>query len=267
MVCFPIEMAVQLECTAGTCEEGPGGTRWKTQLLSETLALQMLDRHLLSHGLQVSSASNSDGSGGKSRFEKLHRPSLSSGTTMKDFKFFLQEWARYKRAAGDDDLSRVRDQLLNCTDENLRKHLSSTLGERILSITEKDLLKEIETLAVEKQSNLVHTVALMSATQEREEGVRHFVARLRGLAAVCDLNIETKCTCGNDVKVSAVDSWILLLLVKNLYDSDIRQEVMSKVTVMTLDETIAFVEAKETSLKATQTLEKGVLASGAVNQV
>ena len=77
------------------------------------------------------------------------------------------------------------------------------------------------------------------------------VARLRGLAAVCDLNIETKCTCGNDVKVSAVDSWILLLLVKNLYDSDIRQEVMSKVTVMTLDETIAFVEAKEASLKAT----------------
>ena len=120
---------------------------------------------------------------------------------------------------------------------------------------------------MEKQSNLVHTVALMSATQEREEGVRHFVARLRGLAAVCDLNIMTKCTCGKDVKVSAVDSWILLLLVKNMYDTDIRQEVMSKVTVMSLDETIAFIEAKETSLKATQTLEKSVLASGAVNQV
>ena len=98
-------MAVQLECTARICEEGPAGGRWRTQLLSETLALEMLDLHLLSHGLQITSAPTNDGAGGKSRFEKLHRPSLSSGTTMKDFKFFLQEWERYKCAAGDDDLS------------------------------------------------------------------------------------------------------------------------------------------------------------------
>ena len=257
---------VQLECTFGACEEGPEGTKWKTQSLSESLALQMLDRHLVNHGMQMSSIPN-EGSTTKSRFEKLHRPSLSTGTTMKDFKFFLQEWERYKRASGDTDVTRVRDQLLNCTEENLRKQLSSTLGDRILTISEKDLLDEIEILAVEKQSNLVHTVALMSAVQERDEGVRHFVARLRGLAAVCDLTIVTKCSCNLEVKVSAVDSWILLLLVKNLYDSEIRQEVMSKVKVMTLDETIAFVEAKETSLKATQTLDKGVLASGAINNV
>ena len=267
VISFLKMVTVELECTYGTCDEGPDGSRWKTQRLSESLALQMLDRHLLSHGMQVASLGSSDGASNKSRFEKLHRPSLSAGTTMKDFKFFLQEWERYKRASGDTDVVRIRDQLLNCTDEKLRKHLSSTLGERILSISEKDLLSEIEILAVEKQSNLVHTVALMSAVQEKDEGVRHFVARLRGLAAVCDLTILAKCSCNLEVKVSAVDSWILLLLVKNLYDADIRQEVMSKVKVMSLDDTIAFIEAKETSLKASHTLDRSILASGTVNQI
>jgi hypothetical protein len=50
---------------------------------------------------------------------------------------------------------------------------------------EADLLKETEKLAVERQSNLINTVALMSATQEGDEGIRQFAACLRGLAAVC----------------------------------------------------------------------------------
>ena len=51
-------------------------------------------------------------------------------------------------------------------------------------------------------------------------------------------------------KVSAVNNWLLLLLVKNLNDSDTRQEIMSKVKEMDLDDTIAFMEGKETSRKA-----------------
>ena len=112
--------------------------------------------------------------------------------------------------------------------------MGSMVGDRIRTIKEVDLLLEIEKLAVEKQSNLVHTVALMSATQERDEGVRQYVARLRGLAAVCDLNIEVKCSCNSVNTVSTVDSWLLHLLVKNLNDSDTRQELMSKVKELDL---------------------------------
>ena len=81
----------------------------------------------------------------------------------------------------DSDPGRILNQLLECLDEALRKHVCSMVGDRIKTIKEVDLLLEIEKLAVEKQSNLVHTVALMSATQERDEGVRQYVARLRGL--------------------------------------------------------------------------------------
>ena len=43
----------------------------------------------------------------------------------------------------------------------------------------------------------------MAGTQEREESVRHFVTKFRGLAIVWDLDIVARCTCGSDVKVSA----------------------------------------------------------------
>ena len=99
-----MEMArVQLECAAGTCKEGPEKTRWKTPAILQTVALRMLKFHMLSHGLQVTPAVSNEEYGGKSRFEKLSRPTLSSGTTMKVFKFFLQEWVRYKCAAGNID--------------------------------------------------------------------------------------------------------------------------------------------------------------------
>ena len=50
-------------------------------------------------------------------------------------------------------------------------------------------MREIEVMAVVRQSNNVNTFAMMTAKQERDEQVRQFAARLRGLAAVCDLNV------------------------------------------------------------------------------
>ena len=79
--------------------------------------------------------------------------------------------------------------MLHCPDEALKKAVDRALGDRVENISLLDLLKEIETLAVVKQSNHVNTLALMTAKQEREEPVRQFVARLRGLAAVCDLTV------------------------------------------------------------------------------
>ena len=115
----------------------------------------------------------------------MKRPTISVGLSLKDWNFYKQEWERYKTDSHDPDPAITVNQLLECLDEALRKHVSSMVGDRLKTINEVDLLLEIEKLVVEKQSNLVHTVALMSATQERDEGVRQYVARLRGLAAVC----------------------------------------------------------------------------------
>jgi hypothetical protein len=85
---------------------------------------------------------------------------------------FIEQWNWYKRSSGEADADKLRDQLMYCPDEALRKHVSKSLGDTDAdTITEADLLKEIEKLAVERQSNLINTVALMSASQERDEGI------------------------------------------------------------------------------------------------
>ena len=136
-------MRLSLLCTAQECTAGEEGSRWKTQELPEDLALQTLDRHLLGHGLHVPGNVQGDG-GNRSRLEKLPRPSISTGCNQQDFKFFREQWTRYKRASGETDEAKLRDQLMYCPDEALRKHVSRSLGARVDTITEADLLKEIE---------------------------------------------------------------------------------------------------------------------------
>ena len=264
-------MAVELECSAVECDSGAEGARWKTQPLTEQLAIQVLDRHLLVvHGQQVHQAGRGEGAhgldgdgGGKLKQEKIPRPTISSGISQQDFKFFHGEWNRYKRSSGIKDATIIRDQLMYCPDESLRKHVCRSLGDRVDTISETELLEEIKKLAVERQSNIINTVALMSATQERDEGIRQFAARLRGLALVCDLSVI--CGCGE--KVSVVERWILMAMVKGLYDEDTKQEIMSKVKEMSFDETVTFVEARETGKKSVNCLNGGNLASSQINRV
>ena len=95
-------MNVELFCTAQECTAGVAGSRWKTQKLPESLALQTLDRHLLGHGQQIPGGGHGEG-GGRSRLEKLPRPTISAGCNQQDFKFFREQWTRYKRASGETD--------------------------------------------------------------------------------------------------------------------------------------------------------------------
>ena len=76
---------------------------------------------------------------------------------------------------------KLRDQLLHCPDEALKKALDRALGDRVDTISVADLLEEIETLAVVRQSNHVNTLALMTAGQERDEPVRQFAALMQQL--------------------------------------------------------------------------------------
>ena len=82
---------------------------------------------------------------------------------------------------------------------------------------------------------------LAMAKQEQDEPVHQFAALLRGLASVCDLTVT--CTCV--FKVLEVDKWVRMSLIGELNDKDTKQEVLSKVEELPLDETVLFVEARE----------------------
>ena len=115
-----------------------------------------------------------------------------------------------------------------------------------------DLLEEIVMLAVVRHSN---HLALMTAKQERDESVRQFAASLRGQAEVCNLTITCSC-------LLKVNKWVLMSLTSGLNNKDTKQAVLSKVEEMTLDNTIAFVEARETCKNSMKILSGGGLISG-----
>ena len=75
------------------------------------------------------------------------------------------------------------------------------LGSNLHTKSEESFIKEMSRLAVPLHSKLVNILALRSITQEREERVCSFMARIRGLASVCELSFQ--CTRGGcDEKVS-----------------------------------------------------------------
>ena len=257
------EMPVELPCTALACQHGDGGGPYKTPALEVEYAVKMLDRHRADvHGVQGDRDSGGAGGGAKIQLSKIPRPDISGGSSQEDFKYFLRQWNQYVRASNETNDTKLRDQLLHCPDAALKKAVDRALGDRADTINVADLLKEIETLAVIRQSNHVNTLALMKAKQERDEPVRQFAACLRGLAAVCDLTAS--CTCG--LKVSEVNKWVLMSLIGGLNDEDTKQAVLSKVDEMNLDDTVVFVEARETGKHSVKILSGG-LASGQVNRV
>jgi len=76
-----------------------------------------------------------------------------------------------------------------------------------------------------EQSSLVNVMALMSASQEREEKVRSYLARYRGLVG----GRPVECTAEACMeKVSYANRLILHALVRGLYDSETKEELLSK---------------------------------------
>ena len=239
-----------------------GGVPYKTQPLEFDSAEKMLDRHRAdAHGVQVPRDGGAAG-GVRTNLAKIPRPEISGGSSQEDFRQFKVKWNQYVRASNVTDADNLRDDLMHCPDAALEKAVHRALGVRVETINVEDLLREIETLAVIKQSNHVNILGLMKSKQEREEPVRQFAARLRGLAAVCDLT--ALCTCG--LTVSMVNKWVLMTMINGLHDGESQQSVLSKVEEMNLEDTIVFVETREVGRHSVKILNGG-LTSSQVNRV
>ena len=128
------EMAIELPCTHPNCTHGVDGTPYKTPALDGALAFQVLELHdKQSH--QVRGAGGGGlGNGVKIHMEKIPRPQLSGGSTQEDFRQFKIQWNKYVRASNKTDDVRLRDQLLECPDTDLRKAVHRALGGRVETI-------------------------------------------------------------------------------------------------------------------------------------
>ena len=129
-----------------------------------------------------------------------------------------------------------------------------------------ELLLEIEKLCVIPQNNLVNVVKLLALTQNRDDPVRSFLARMKGCASICKLTVQcTSVDCAEDVSYS--ENVILHALVKGLSDSDIQQEVLADGEDKSLDETVKYIEAKEAGKRSVGQLGEAGLSSSQLHKL
>ena len=256
-----------MECTVTDCKAGPRDGKWKTPELPVTAALALLDRHRQDHHSISSDVVR--GGGGSSegvsrgRLAKLDRPKISENCSQQDFEFFKTEWQAYHDSNGEQPEKIMKEQLLQCAEESLRKTIRYSVGLRMQDITLASLMEEVKIAAVERQSDMLNEVRLMEAKQERGEPVRKFLARLRGLADICQIKVT--CACGETP--SYADKIIHTTLVKGLVDNETKGEILSKVDKLTLEQTVAFVEARETGQRSLAGLGGPTLAGQQVHAV
>ena len=258
IVIFVAMAPIQLECAVVDCQFGDAGAKYKTPALEAEIALQLLnihrqDTHRLGQGGQQQQEQPGDAS--RSKVEKVPRPSLQKGQSEDKYLHFKRQWVRYKRSTGLVSEVMIRDQLLACCSEELSEDLGNLYGEQLDNKDEATLLEEMHKLAVVAQNHLVNILRLRSMVQDRDESARSYLARLKGAVTVCKLTMN--CSCVPSTSVSFADKEILHCLVKGLVDEDIRKQVLGVVVEMDLENTVKFVEAKESGKKAGVYLDGG----------
>ena len=202
----------------------------------------------------------------KPRAEKVPRPQIKPGIGQDEFSYFKDEWTSYKRSCGITDETETRDQLRAACSEDLRRNLFNCLGSKLKTLTEQHMMDEIQKLAVLAQNNLVKVVQLLALSQDREEPIRTYYARLKASASACELSIQCTAVACTE-KVSYSDKMILHALVRGIADEEIRENVLAKTEELGLEETIKFIEAKETGRRSTVQLSPGSLANTGVNKI
>ena len=90
--------------------------------------------------------------------------------------------------------------------------------------TEIDALAAIKTLAVKAENAMVSRMILLTTTQDGEEGVRSFAARLRGQVKV--FKFSKNCSHNPFEAVNFTDDMVPDALIRGLADSEIQQDVL-----------------------------------------
>ena len=159
-------------------------------------------------------------------------------------------WRQYKDEYKLSGSSLIRQLFASCSEE-LCHSLSRSTGGSHFNKSEKQLLELMKQLAVQYQNPAVHVQEFLRLVQQQDEGVRHFVTRLQGVAARC--NFVEKCPCDPSQDVSYADSMIRFKLIAGLYDSEIKEDILSAED-KTLEETVKQIEAKESGKVARKTV-------------
>ena len=242
-----------LECPNAGCVLGVNGQKYKTPDMEPELALRMLDLHV-----QQNHAEHQGVGEMGPKAQKLQRPSIPEDCSEIQWAFFVEKWEDYKRFYRLTTKEEIYSHMRSCCSDTLQYKLYAATGGTAKAMSEGELLKEIKRLAVMKVNTAVHVKEFWELKQDPGEPVRQFKAKLQGKALSCDFCVETNVTCGvcaakTNVKVSYMEEMIRHKVVAGLSDADILQDVLSA-DLKGLEQTVVFVEGKESGKKGQQSL-------------
>ena len=118
----------------------------------------------------------------------------------------------------------------------------------------------MKNLVVRFENPAVHVQTFLAMNQQPDEGIRHFLARLRGVATHCEFRVRYSCT----QEVSYADNVIRFKLVAGLIAKEIKEDVLGTVN-LDLEATVKMIEGKEGAKKAKQSISQST--TGHLSQV
>ena len=225
-------------CSAGGC----------TYSTPENLPTwDMVTQHLTIHQQTVhptpAAGPPTPGTTSAPRTAKKERPTISSQMTEEQWRFFVDEWNRYKRQTKVKD-QELLDELWSCMVEELRQLAFAEGGSANLQ-TEDAMTKKIKSLAVVSLHSSVHVVNLHEQRQQSDENVHSFAARVRGIAASCGL--QKKCP-GCDQTVNFSEETCYHVVMAGLCDQNTKEKALTQAmmdTIKDLDSLVKWCTAEE----------------------
>ena len=227
---------VTLACEAANC----GATKTAPDMAS-CIALMQL------HQANVHDAAP------RQRPPKTDRPSLRQGIGDDEWAAFTRRWEVFRNST-DMAAGQVIAQLLACCDSALEIALFRQ-DPGIAGRTEASVLGSLKQLAVVSVALSARRAAMLQTTQDGGEPVRQYVARLRGLAGVCQWSQSGPCSqrgCPGVNQVDYTEEIVRMTMLNGLADRDIRREVLGTADIdeKSLEDTVAVVDGKETAARA-----------------
>lgn len=155
---------------------------------------ELLLKALEIHQKTAHPVNTAPGGGNTAKVDKKIRPSITPQMSEESWRFFSDEWGRYKRQTGVSG-QQLLDELWSCMTEELRQLAFAEGGSDTL-LTEDTMTARIKKLSVLALHPSVHVVTLHELKQQSDENVQSFAARVKGVAASCGLQKTcTSATC------------------------------------------------------------------------
>ena len=140
------------------------------------------------------------------------------------------------------------------------------MGNFCTLVTPKLFIDAMEKIAVAKVHKAIHTMNMWKMSQQLDETVRAFAARITGTAELYGMIVT--CTCG--VENSYRDKVVMQVLLHGMRENDIRSKVLSRNTsgeLLDLHQALDYIEAEEAGLSEASDLHEHASGGAALNAI